>query len=103
MVSPGFGHQNTGRLDDVNCDICHDYSTGINRAPLLNSYLTGSYEMKCDEYFTGCDSDINPHQVNRVMLVTCQVSLPAHTLKMLVSLNILTIFVVVKVMSILFT
>ena len=25
MVSPGFGHQNTGCLDDVNCDARHDY------------------------------------------------------------------------------
>ena len=41
MVSPGFGHQNTGHLDDVNCDARHDYSTGINRAPALNLYQTG--------------------------------------------------------------
>ena len=30
MVSPGFGHQNTGSLDDVNCDARHDYDIGIN-------------------------------------------------------------------------
>ena len=59
-VSPGFGHQNTGRLDDVNCDERHDYSTGMNRAPALNLYQTGSYEMKCDERFISCDSDVNP-------------------------------------------
>ena len=46
---------------------------------------------------------LSPHQVNRVMLVTCQLSLPAHTTKLLVSLIILTIFVVAKVISILFT
>ena len=60
MVPPGFGHQNTGRLDDVNCDARHDYSTGINRAPALNLYPTKSYEMKCDERFISCDSDVNP-------------------------------------------
>ena len=60
IVSPGFGHQNTGRLDDVSCDVRHDYSTGINRAPALNLYQTGSYEMKCDECFISCDSDVNP-------------------------------------------
>ena len=60
MVSPGFGHQNTGRLDDVNCDARHDYSTGINRAPAPNLYQTGSYEMKSDERFISCDSDVNP-------------------------------------------
>ena len=46
---------------------------------------------------------LTPHQMNRVVLVTCQESLPAHTPKMLVPLNILTIFVVFKVISILFT
>ena len=60
MVSPGFGHQNTGRLDDVNCDARHNYSTGINRAPAPNLYQTGSYEMKCGERFISCDSDVNP-------------------------------------------
>ena len=43
------------------------------------------------------------YQVNRVMPVTCHLSVPAHTPKILVSLNILTIFVVVKLISILFT
>ena len=60
IVSPGFGHQNTGRLDDVNCDARHDYSTGINRVPALNLYQTKSFEMKCDERFISCDSDVNP-------------------------------------------
>ena len=60
IVSPGFGNQNTGRLDDVNCDARHDYSTGINRVPALYLYQTGSYEMKCDERFISCDSDVNP-------------------------------------------
>ena len=59
MVSPGFGHQNTGCHDDFNCDARHDYSTGINRAPAPNLYQTGSYEMKCDERFISCDSDVN--------------------------------------------
>ena len=60
MVSPGFGHQNTGCLDDVNCDSRHDYSTGINWTPAPNLYQTGSYEIKCDERFSSCDSDVNP-------------------------------------------
>ena len=60
MVSPGFGHQNTGCLDDVNCDARHDYDTGINLAQMLNLYQTGSYEMKCDERFISFDSDVNP-------------------------------------------
>ena len=59
IVSPGFGHQNTGRLDDVNCDARHDYSTGINRVPALYLYQTGSYETKCNERFISCDSDVN--------------------------------------------
>ena len=60
IVPPGFGHQNTGCLDYVNCDARHDHSTGIDRAPALNLYQTGSYEMKCDERFISSDSDINP-------------------------------------------
>ena len=44
-----------------------------------------------------------PYQVNRVTSVTCHLSVPTHTPKMLVSLKILTIFVVVKLISILFT
>ena len=59
MVSPGFGHQNTGCLDDVNCDAQHDYDIGINLAQMLNLYQTGSYEMKCDERFISFDSDVN--------------------------------------------
>ena len=59
MVSLGFGHQNTGCLDDVNCDARHDYSIGINWTPALNLYQTGSYENKCDERFISCDSDVN--------------------------------------------
>ena len=59
MVSPGFGHQNTGCLDDVNCDARHDYDIGINLAQMLNLYQTGSYEMKCDERFISFDSDVN--------------------------------------------
>ena len=59
MDSPGFGHQNTGCLDDVNCDARHDYDTGINLAQILNSYQTGSCEMKCDERFISFDSDVN--------------------------------------------
>ena len=59
MVSPGFGNQNTGCLDDANCDARHDYGTGINWAPPLNLYQTGSYENKCDERFISCDSDVN--------------------------------------------
>ena len=43
-----------------NCDACHDYSIGINWAPVMNLYQTGSYEMTCDEHYTGCDSDIKP-------------------------------------------
>ena len=60
MVSPGFGQQNTGCLDDVNCDARHDYSIGINWTPAVNLYQTGSYENKCDERFISCDSDFNP-------------------------------------------
>ena len=60
MFSPGFGHPNTGCLDDVNCDSRHDYSTGMNWTPALNLYQTGSYEMKCDGRFISCDSDFNP-------------------------------------------
>ena len=59
MVSPGFGHQNTGCLDDVNCDARHDYDIGLNLAQMLNLYQTGSYEMKCDELFISFNSDIN--------------------------------------------
>ena len=59
MVSPGFGHQNTGCLDDVNCDARHDYDIGIKLAQMLNLYQTGSYEMKCDEHFISFDSDVN--------------------------------------------
>ena len=54
------GHQNTGHLDDVNCDARHHYIIGIHWAPALNPYQTGSYEIKCDERFTSCDSDVNP-------------------------------------------
>ena len=60
MVSPGLGHQHTSCLGDVNCDARHDYGIGINLARGLNLYQTGSYEIKCDEHFIGCDSDINP-------------------------------------------
>ena len=59
MVSPGFGHQNTGCLDDVNCDARHDYDIGINLAQMLNLYQTESYEMKCDKCFISFDSDVN--------------------------------------------
>ena len=59
MVSPGFGHQTTGCLNYVNCDAHHDYDIGINMAQMLNSYQTGSYEMKCDERYISCDSDVN--------------------------------------------
>ena len=59
MVSLGFGHQNTGCLDDVNCDARHDYDIGINLAQMLNLYQTRSYEMKCDERFISFDSDVN--------------------------------------------
>ena len=59
MFSPGFGHQNTGCLDDVNCDARHDHSIGINWTPALNLYRTGSYENKCDDRFISCDSDVN--------------------------------------------
>ena len=59
MVSPGFGHQNTGCLDDVNCDARHDYDIGINLAQMLNLYQAGSYEMKYDERFISFDSDVN--------------------------------------------
>ena len=80
MVSPGFGHQNTGCLDDVNCDARHVYSTGINRAPAPNLYPTGSYEMKCDERFISCDSDVNtissePRYAGNMSLIsTCSYS-----------------------------
>ena len=60
MVSPGFGHQNTGCLDDVNCDARHDCDIGVNLAQMLNLYQTGSYEMKCDERFISFDSEVNP-------------------------------------------
>ena len=59
MVSPGLGQQHTSCLGEVNCDACHD-DTGINLAPVLNLYQIGSYDMKCDEHFIGCDFDINP-------------------------------------------
>ena len=38
MVSPGFGHQNTSCLGDVNCDARHDDDIGINLATILNLY-----------------------------------------------------------------
>ena len=38
MVSLGFGHQNTGCLDDVNCEAHHGYDIGINLAEMLNLY-----------------------------------------------------------------
>ena len=60
MVSSGFGHQKTGCLDDVNCDARHDSDIGVNLTQMLNLYQTGSYEMKCDERFISCDSDVNP-------------------------------------------
>ena len=103
MVSPGFGHQNTGCLDDVNCDARHDYDIGINLAQMLNSYQTRSYEMKCDDRFISYDSDVNRISSEQVMPVTCHLSVPAHTPKMLVSLKILTIFVVVKLITIFLT
>ena len=59
IVSPGFGNQNTGCLDAVDCDAHHDYNIGINWAPALNLYQTG-YEIKYDERFTSCGSDVNP-------------------------------------------
>ena len=103
MVSPGFGQQNTGCLDDVNCDARHDYSIGINWTPAVNLYQTGSYENDVMNVLSVVILMLIPYQVNRVMPVTSQLSVPAHTTNMLVSLKILTIFVVVKLISILFT
>ena len=102
MVSPGLGHQNTSCLGDVNCDARHDDDIGINLAPVLNLYQTESYEMKCDEHFTACDSNIHPTSSepcdagNMSTISTC-------TYTKHVGVTILTIFVVVKVISILFT
>ena len=76
MVSQSFGLQNTGCLDDVNCDARHDHDIGINLAQMLNLYQTGSYEMKCDECFISFDSDVRissePRCVGNMSLIsTC--------------------------------